>query len=56
MATISDESFVHLLVENYWDEWSKKKLEEYISEASFDSSISKRRKRKTTWGKYTKGA
>jgi len=24
MATISGEAFAYLLVENYWDEWSKK--------------------------------
>jgi len=30
MATILDEAFAFLLVENYWDEWSKKNLEEYV--------------------------
>jgi len=56
MATISDEAFAYLLVENYWDDWSKKELEEYFAEACFDNSIMKWKKRKTTWGKYTKGA
>ena len=34
MATILDEAFAFLLLENYWDEWSKKKLEEYVAERS----------------------
>jgi len=56
MATILDEAFAFMLVENYWDEWSKKKLEEYVAERSFDETTSKQKKRKVTWGKYTKGA
>jgi len=48
IVTISDEAFAYLLVENYWDDWSKKELEEYFAEACFDNSIMKRKKRKTT--------
>ena len=54
MATISDEAFAFLLVENYLDEWPKKKLEEYVAEASFDETTSKWKKRKVTWGNTQK--
>ena len=54
--TVSDEVFTYLLIENYWDEWSTKSLDEYMQEVSYDSSTSKRKKRKSTWQKYTKGA
>jgi len=36
MASVSCEAISLLLLENYWDDWSKKKLEEYVAEASFN--------------------
>ena len=36
MATVSDETFALLLLENYWDTWSTKNLEAYQKEATFD--------------------
>ena len=44
MVTVSDEAFTYLLIENYWDEWSTKNLDEYMQEVSYDSSTSKRKK------------
>jgi len=48
IATVSDEAFAYLLIENYWDEWSTKNMEEYMGERYYDSSISKRNIRRTT--------
>jgi len=53
---VSDEAFAYLLVENYWDEWSTKNLDDYMGERCYNSSISKMEKRRATWGKYTKEA
>ncbi len=44
IATVSDEAFAYLLIENYWNEWSTKNLVEYLGERCCDSSISKRKK------------
>lgn len=56
MASVSDEAFAILCIENYWDEWANKNVEEYKSEVAFDATTNTRKKRKTTWGIYTKGA
>jgi len=56
MATASDEAFALLLVENYWESWSKIDLDQYKIETTFDVASNRKRKRKTTWGKYTKSA
>ena len=56
MATISDEAFALLLLENYWESWSTKNVEEYKTEVAFDESTNQKKKRKATWGKYTSGA
>jgi len=44
MATVLDEAFAYLFIENYWDAWSTKNLEEYMGGKLYDSSISKRKK------------
>jgi len=54
VATVLDKAFAYLFIENYWDEWSTIFSEEYMGERSYDSSISKRKKRRTTWEKYTR--
>ena len=46
MATISDEAFALLLLENYWESWSTKNVEEYKTEVSFDESTNQKRKGK----------
>ena len=46
MATILDEVFALLLLENYWESWSTKNVEEYKTEVSFDESTNKKRKGK----------
>jgi len=56
MATISDEAFTLLLLENYWDQWSTKNLDEYKSEVTIDETTNQKKKRKATWGKFTSGA
>ena len=56
MATISDEAFALLLLENYWESWSTKNVEEYKTEVAFDENTNQKKKRKATWGKYTRGA
>jgi len=56
MAMISDEAFALLLLENYWESWSTKNVEEYKTEVTFDESTNQKKKRKATWGKYTSGA
>jgi len=56
MATASDEAFAYLLVENYWDSWSKLDLDQYKNESTFDVASNRKRKRKANWGKYTKSA
>jgi len=56
MATISDEAFTLLLLENYWEGWSTKNLDEYKSEVTIDETTNQKKKRKATWGKFTSGA
>ena len=56
MATISDEAFAYLLIENHWDSWSQLDLEQYKAELKFDVASNRKRKRKASWGKYTKTA
>lgn len=53
IATISDEAFTLLLLENHWDEWSNKNVEDYKKEAPYDAKNNKTVKRKPTKGKYT---
>ena len=43
MATISDEAFALLLLENYWESWSTKNVEEYKTEVSFDESTNQKK-------------
>ena len=52
---VSDEAFAYLLVENYWDEWSTKNLDDYMGERCYNSSISKRKK-EGYMGKVCKGS
>jgi len=56
MATVSDEAFTLLLLENYWEGWSTKNLDEYKSEVTIDETTNQKKKRKATWGKFTSGA
>jgi len=56
MATILDEAFALLSLENYWESWSTKNVEEYKTEVSFDANTKQKKKRKAIWGKYTSGA
>ena len=46
MATISDEVFTLLLLENYWEGWSTKNFDEYKSEVTIDETTNQKRKRK----------
>ena len=45
-----------MLVENYWDCWSKLNIQDYKSDVDFDTEFNKKIKRTATWGKYTKSA
>jgi len=56
MATVSDEAFTLLLLENYWEGWSTKNLDEY-KKLSFLSVISLRllRTKKTHTGAVLTG-
>jgi len=54
MATISDEAFALLLMENYWDYWANLNLQDYKSEVVYDTGSNKKIKRTANWGKYTK--
>jgi len=54
MATVSDEAFAYLLMENYWDYWSTLNLQEYKSDVTYDKESNKKIKRTANWGKYTK--
>jgi len=54
-ATVSDEAFVYLLVENYWDGWSTRRSDEPFMESDLIHG-SKKKKRKIAWGKYTAAA
>ena len=54
-ATVSDEAFAYLLVENYWDGWSTRRSDEPFMESDLIHG-SKKKKRKITWGKYTAAA
>ena len=56
MATILDEAFALLLLENYWESWSTKNVEEYKMEVSYNENTNQKKKRKATWGKFTSGA
>ena len=57
LASITDEAFAYLLVENYWEVWSNIDLDAYKNEeAQFDERTSKRKKRKSAWGKDTRNA
>ncbi len=56
MATVSDEAFAYLLVENYWDYWSNLNLQDYKSDVTYDKESNKKIKRTATWDKYTKSA
>ena len=56
MATASDEAFTYLLIENYWDNWATLDLETYKNETTYENNSTKKKKRKATWGKYTKNA
>ena len=46
MATISDKAFTLLLLENYWEGWSTKNLDEYKSEVTIDETTNQKKKRK----------
>jgi len=56
MATVSDEAFAYLLVENYWSTWSAVDLEKYQKESTFEKGSVKKKKRTATFGKYTQNA
>ena len=56
MATISDEVVTLLLLENYWEGWSTKNLDEYKSEVTINETTNQKKKRKAIWGKFTSGA
>jgi hypothetical protein len=56
MATVSDEAFAYLLLENYWNVWSNLDLEQYKNETTFDVESNRKRKRKSSYGKYTKNS
>jgi len=43
MATVSNEAFALLLLENYWDTWSTKNLEAYQKEATFDERTNQKK-------------
>jgi len=51
MATISDEAFAYLLMENYWDYWSTLNLQDYKSDVTHDKESNKKIKRTANWGK-----
>jgi len=38
MATILDKGFAQFLLENYWEGWLTKNLEEYKSEVAYDET------------------
>jgi len=44
MAIVSDEDFALLLLENYWESWSTKNVEEYNTEVAYAKSQIKRKK------------
>jgi len=46
MATILDGAFALLFLENYWESWSTKNVEEYKTEVSFDENTNQKRKGK----------
>jgi len=56
MATVSDEAFAYLLVENYWNKWSALDLQTYQKESTFENGSVKKKKRTATFGKYTQNA
>jgi len=57
MATVSDEAFALLsLLENYWDSWSTKNVEQYKTEVLYNENTNQKKKRKATWAKFISGA
>ena len=46
MATVPDEAFTLLLLENYWEQWSTKNLDEYKSEVTIDETTNQKKKGK----------
>jgi len=57
LASVTDEAFAYLLIENYWDHWATLDVEEYKKGVSeLDLHTNKKKKRKSIWGKYTKNA
>ena len=57
LASITDEAFAYLLVENYYEVWTNIDLEAYKNEEiQFDERTRKKKKRKPAWGKYTRNA
>jgi len=57
LASVTDEAFAYLLIENYWDHWATLDVEEYKKGVSeVDIHTNKKKKRKSVWGKYTKNA
>ena len=56
MATISDEAFAYLLVENYWENWSKMDLQAYKDGGTYDETTFKKRKRTSNYGRFTKNS
>jgi len=44
MATVSDEAFAYLLIENYWDTWASVDLVAYNNEADFEVNSIKKKK------------
>ena len=43
-ATVSDEAFAYLLVENYWDGWSTRKSDEPFMESDLIHGSKKKKK------------
>lgn len=54
VATVSDEAFTLLLLENYWDSWSVIDINEYEGERELNKDKSFKR-RKSIHGKWTQG-
>lgn len=54
MASVSDEAFTYLLLENYWDEWANKDPKAYREETAYNHETNTRGRRTPTKGKYTK--
>lgn len=54
-TTVSDEAFALLLLENVWDGWAARDLDEYLKEREYDEVQQKEKRRKPVYGKYTPG-